>query len=95
MTLKERFDQCEDDFLEFKRVENPPHPRPDISALIVLDRLVPSVGQDIISGADHDIVFLDIDCDDLNEAASDADIQLLRRCGVHYSTEFGCLAMFV
>lgn len=60
----------------------------------MLDELVPGTS-DIVSASNHDEFFLDIDCDALNRAASDAQIRDLVRCGVRYSSEYRCLCMFV
>lgn len=97
-TLEERLDRITDnvsgDYLKFERVENKLSERPDIHALILLDRLQPNPGRDIISCAEHDIVYLDIDTEKLNEIITDQQVQELARCGVHYDSDGDGLAMF-
>ena len=91
--LEEMFEKYEDDYLEFEKVENPEHHRPDICAFIFLDKLVPGKG-DIIAGAGHDIVHLEpSNIEELAKVATEEDILKLRRCGIHL--EDGYLAMYV
>lgn len=97
-TLEERFDslteQISGDYLKFERVENKLSERPDIHAMILLDRLQPKPGRDIISCAAHDVFYLDIDAEKLNEVITDDQVQELVRCGVHYDSDGDGLAMF-
>lgn len=89
--LMEKYD---DEYLKFDRVEYKPSNRPDLCAMILLDKLQPSLkGRGIIVGADGDSVFIDIDIDKLGEVATEEDVLYLRRCGVHISNE--ALCMFV
>jgi len=92
--LKSAFDKHDKEFLEFDRVAEKLHPRPDVCAFLLLDKLVPS-SEDIVSAAEHDEIFLGVDCEKLARAATDDDIVMLTRCGVRYSEEYECLAMFV
>ena len=93
-SLRERFDRYEDEFLRFEKVENPRHPRPDVCAFLILHDLAPDKG-DMVSGAEHDEIFIDVSPDALDAAASDADILTLVRCGVRLDSYTGSLAMFV
>lgn len=92
--LTERFAKYEDDYIRFERVESPAHPRPDICAFLKLHELCPG-DRDMVSCAGHDEIWLDVDCEDFNEKASDHDILMLTRCGVRYDEETDSLAMFV
>jgi hypothetical protein len=65
--------------------------RADLLVFLILDRLVPGTG-DIVSGAEHDEIFLGVDIDDLAKVATEEDIILLRQLGVRESD--GGLAMF-
>lgn len=96
MTLQERFEQANEFYLKARQEDVAPQmtSRKDIAAFCLLDRLIPG-DKDLIGGADHDIVFLDVDLDKLNENASDDDIECLVRCGVHYDSETESLAVFV
>ena len=88
------FEKHNDDYLKFERVENKLHSRPDICAFLLLDKLLPNDGIDIVSAATHDEFFLDADCEKLAEVATEDDILMLTRCGVHYDSETDSLAMF-
>jgi hypothetical protein len=93
--LYEAFEQVNDDFLKFDRVEQKLSPRPDVCAFLLLDRLVPPEdGQDMICSATHDEYFLETDCERLAEVATLEDIRTLSRCGIRYDSEFECLAVF-
>lgn len=92
--LEAAFEECEDEFLRFELVENKLHPRPDLCAFLLLDRLLPNGGQDMVCAAEHDIIYLNVDCERLAEVATQDDILTLARCGVHYDSETESLAMF-
>jgi len=79
--LKEVFDKFTNDFHKFDMIKNPLSKRPDLCALMLLDKLVPG-SNDIFAGADHDVVYFDIDQDELAEAATEDDVLYLVRCGV-------------
>lgn len=81
-----------DEYLRFERVENKLHPRPDVCAFLLLDKLVPAPDNDMICAAEHDEIFLDTDCEKLAAVATEADILTLVRCGVRFDGEG--LAMF-
>lgn len=83
-----------DEYLKFERVPDKLSSRPDLHALILLDRLVPGT-VDILSGAEHDVVSLAISADELAARATSSQLQDLLRCGVHYNVEYDCLEMFV
>jgi hypothetical protein len=92
---KALFEDLEDDeYIKFERIESPLHPRPDICAFLLLHTLCPG-HRSMVTGVDHDIIWLETDIDELNDAASEEDIVTLLRCGVHYDTEYDCLALFV
>lgn len=93
MTIYERFEQFKDDFLKFEDVAVKQSDRPDLNAFLMLSHLVPGAG-DIISGAEHDEIYLSVSLEDLDKAASDEQIHDLIRCGVLLS-EYECLMMFV
>lgn len=92
--LQEAFEKFDDEYIKFDRAQNKLHDRPDICAFLLLDKLLPKPGFDIVCSAAHDEIFLDVDCEALSEVATEDDILLLIRCGVRYSEEEGCLAMF-
>lgn len=85
-------EEFEDLFLEFQWNESLPSKRKDLCAFILLDRLVPR-GVDIVAGAEHDEIYLDISLDDLAASkATKEDIEFLVRCGVRLG-DYG-LCMF-
>ena len=88
------FEKHNDDYLKFERVENKLHSRPDLCAFLLIDKLLPNDGRDIVSAATHDEIFLDADCEKLAEVATEEDILTLTRCGVLYDRETDSLAMF-
>ena len=92
--LRETLEKYDDDYLKFDRVENKLHSRPDICAFLLLDKLLPNAGRDMVCAAAHDVIYLDADCEKLAEVATEGDILTLTRCGVHYDTETDGLAMF-
>jgi len=92
--LKKVFKQFDDDFIEFDRVKNKLSSRPDIHAFILLNQLCPGT-RDMVSAAEHDEIFLDVEVDELSKAATKEQILELVRCGVRYDTSTDSLAMFV
>lgn len=96
MDLEAIFEKYTDtDFLEFGRVHNPPNSRPDLCAFLVLDRLVPRPGRDMVTSAEHDVIWLGVEPDKLAEVATEEDILTLVRCGVRYDSSVESLTMFV
>jgi hypothetical protein len=93
LNLEEVFAKFEDDYIQFDRVENRTSKRPDLHAFMLLEKLLPGDG-DLISAAEHDEFWLDIDLVRLAEVATEEDIQTLVRCGIRYDAEFDALAMF-
>lgn len=94
MELQAMFEKHEDEYLEFSRVEEKLHPRPDLCAFLLLDSLLPGAG-DMVCAAEHEEIYLDVDCDLLADVATEADILTLVRCGVRYDDGRKRLAMFV
>ena len=94
MDLAATFERHSDEYIKFERIENPLHPRPDICAFLMLHELVPSKG-DMVSAAEHDEIYLDVDCEKLAKVATETQLRDLHRCGVRYDASSECLAMFV
>lgn len=93
MTIYGRFKQFEDDYLKFEDVTVKQSNRPDLNAFVMLNQLVPGT-MDLVSGAEHDEIYLSVELEDLNKAATDEQIHDLVRCGIMVS-EYNCLSMFV
>jgi len=97
MTVKEMeklFKKYDDDFLKFEEIENPTSRRPDLNAFLLLDTLVPGTS-DIVSAAEHDEIYLEIDTEALAAVISEDQILELTRCGIRFERQFDSLAMFV
>lgn len=94
INLAEAFEKFEDEYLKFERVANKLHPRPDICAWLMLDKLVTPKSRDMVCSAGHDEIWLDVDCDELAKVATEQDIETLVRCGIRYSNEHNALCMF-
>ncbi len=93
--IKELFNSYEEhEFIHFGKIVNPPSKRPDICAFLLLDKLIPG-DEDIIEGAAHDVIFLNVNLEDLAKVATEEDIIYLSRCGVFASSEYDGLCMFV
>lgn len=92
MTIYERFAQFEDEYLDFHKIQIKRSTRPDLHAFMLLDSLFPDT-EDIISGAEHDEIYLSISIESLHGMATDDQILELVRCGVRVS-EYECLTMF-
>ena len=90
-TISERFEQFNEDYIQFDRVENKLSTRPDLHAFILLNNLFPR-DSDMISASAHDEFFLDVEEEEI-KTLTDEQILELTRCGVRYG-EYGCLCMF-
>lgn len=93
MDLNDRFEQFEDEFLKFERIENPRSKRPDLHAFLMLDEIQPG-DRDLISCSEHDEFFLDIDPEAFAEKVTDDQIRDLARCGIRYDSSLDSLCMF-
>lgn len=93
-SLAAMFAHNEWEFLQFDKVpsERRLSERPDLCAFLLLNKLAPGA-HDIIQGAEHDEIWLDVDLDMLTANATEDDVLTLVRCGVRMSDER--LAMFV
>lgn len=93
--LIELFETRNDEYLKFDRIENPLHPRPDICVFLLLDKLVPNPRRKMVSGAEHDRIFLDGSLEDISAVITEEDVITLIRCGVSTDDYDEGLAMFV
>lgn len=94
MDIHQFFEDHNDEFLKFDRVTDKTSQRPDIHAFRLLDRLVPG-NSDMVSAAEHDEIYLDVDVDAVVAAATEAQLIELIRCGVRHDDEFESFCMFV
>lgn len=93
MTLHDRFEQFNDEFLKFDRVQAPRSARRDLHAFLVLEEIMPGK-RPMIAASEHDEFYLDINCDEFNAKATDDQIMELLRCGVRHDQGFDSLCMF-
>lgn len=93
LNLAEVFKKFDDNYIKFERIENKLSGRPDLHAFLLLDKLMPGT-RDMVSAAEHDEIYLDVDCEKLAEVASEHDILALTRCGVRYEEDTDSLCMF-
>jgi hypothetical protein len=91
LNLEEMFEKHEDEFLKFDRVQNKRSKRQDLHAFLLLDELVPG-DNDIVSCAEHDEIYLGVDCGELAEVITEEQVIELSRCGVRPGRD--CLCMF-
>lgn len=91
--LRATFEKFENE-REFEKVDQVLTKRSDLYAFILLDRLVPGT-RDIVDHAEHDEIWLSVDCEELAKVASEDDILSLVRCGVCYDDGEESLRMFV
>lgn len=82
-----------DEFLKFERITAPLSRRPDLHAFLLLDQLVPS-DSDIVAGATHDEIWLDVDVEALAAVITPEQVTDLIRCGVRWASSADSLAMF-
>lgn len=99
MTLEEMaalFEKHSDtEYIQFKRITVATESRrPDLCAFIRLDELVPG-NTDIVSDAEHDEIYLEVEPEDLAKVVTEEDIIFLLRCGVRYDSSYPALCMFV
>lgn len=85
--------ELDEDFLEFRKVENPRSKRPDLHAFLLLDELVPG-DRDMVAAAEHDEFFIGVTPEALAAVVTLDQIRELRRCGVRYDSGVDSLAMF-
>jgi hypothetical protein len=97
MTKEEVVEMFENDddneYLNFDAVQNKKSARPDLHAFILLDTLVPGKS-DMVAGAEHDEIYLDVALDAIAPLLTPELILELRRCGVRVDDDEDGLAMF-
>ena len=93
MNLAEMFENNQDSFLKFENIKTKMSTRPDLHAFMLLDKLLPST-HDLIVSAEHDIIYLDVTLDKLEGIITEEQVKELIMCGVMIEDGEG-LAMFV
>jgi hypothetical protein len=86
------FDTYNDEHCKFELVADKFSSRSDLHAFILLDKIQPK-SRDMISASKHDIIYLDIDIDEVLEVITKEQVIDLIRCGVMYDSD-DCFSMF-
>ena len=97
MDLQAEFAKYEDEWIKFSDVKDKRHSRPDLCAFLILADLVPSSYKDydIVTAAEHDQIWLDVDCEKLAKVVTPEIVHDLAGCGVFYDDDIESLTMFV
>ena len=98
--LQAIFEKHNDEYIKFERVTPKLSQYADLHAFLLLEKLLPltdaaCVGRDMVSAAEHDESYLNVDLGELAEVIAEDQVVELARCGVRYKSEYDCLAMFV
>jgi len=88
--IEELFEKNDNEY-NFSTIENKRSTMDDLHAFLLLAELAPECSS-IISGADHDVIYLGPELNELGNITEDQIIELIK-CGVHISD--GYLQMFV
>lgn len=90
------FEEHQEEFLKFDKIpiDRKFSKRSDLQAFMMLDELVPGLG-DMISAAEHDEIYLQVGLEELAAVAEEEDVIDLIRCGVMVDKETDSLKMFV
>jgi len=95
MTLHDRFEANDGEYLKFELVENKKSTRPDLHAFLMLEELFPTTADAyIVCHAQHDQIWLDYAGNELHKLTDDQIIELTR-CGVLVDSEDDSLYMHV
>lgn len=77
------------DFADFDKIAKPLHPSPDICAMLLLHKLAPLPhGTDAIDWANQETVCINVDIEKLVEVVTDADVEILARCGLMFLSQY-------
>lgn len=91
--LERVFKENGDEYLEFIKVEDKLSYKPDLHAFLLIDELF-SDKRSVISGANHEEIYLNIDFDEAGNLPEDILIELIR-CGVILDFDTDSLKMLV
>lgn len=84
----------EDETPKFEDIEHKLSSRPDLHAFILLNQLLPGT-RDMVSAAEHDQIWLDVDLDELSQVATPDHIKQIAACGVYFDGGYDALYLFV
>jgi hypothetical protein len=94
INIQAEFEKLDDVNPKFKDIANKLSSRPDIHALILLNQLTPG-DSDMVSAAEHDQIWLDVEIDKLALVVTVEQLEELYACGVYYDPDVESLFMFV
>ena len=99
MTVEEIYDyavseEASKEFHCFEKVENKLSNRADLHAFLLLDKICPVDDGEIITAAEHDIIYLGIDMESFAKVATKEILVELTRCGVIFDSSEECLIMY-
>lgn len=86
MDVEAEFSKYKDEWVKFEEIKNPRSKRRDLCAFLMLDDLSPN-DWDIISAAEHDQIWINVDWDAFCAAATPELIHDLVACGVFCDDE--------
>jgi hypothetical protein len=92
--LTKIFEEEDNEFLNFDKIQNKRSSRADLHAFMLLDQLIPDSGEDIIVASEHDQIYLAIGLEELAKVATRDHIIELKRCGVMVDDMNEGLSMF-
>jgi hypothetical protein len=73
-----------EEYLQFHKIKNPLSKRPDMHALLMLDKMFPEEG-DMIDWAGHEVIGISISPEELLEVATKEELLDLYRCGLSHT----------
>jgi hypothetical protein len=88
------FAKYDDERPEFELIESKFSNRPDLHAFFLLDALIPGT-RDLVSAAEHDQIYFDVDIEVLAEVATEDHIRQLAACGIWFDEGVDSLTTFV
>lgn len=88
--MRALFEKYKDEFCKWKCVHPQLSHRADIHAFILLNHLVPG-RQNMVSGTEHDKIYLGIDPDKLAKVVTEKQVIELIRCGVMFEDDHLCM----
>ena len=92
-TIYDLFEKHDDEFNKFDRVQHKLSENQELHGYLLLVKLFPNEAR-ILQSAEHDMVWIGPESDDL-ESLTEAQIIELLRCGIHFDGDNDSLAMFV
>lgn len=85
-------------FLKSENIKNRKHSRPDLCAFLIFDEIQSRIEEskssdNIVTHAEHEIIYLDINPENILSVITESDILDLIRCGVCFNSDESCFTM--